>query len=413
MFSQYSLRVICLISVLAFLVNCRSAQKIEETGPNADLKRAASEGNAALIEQAILAGADPLLTDERGRTPLHLATATGKVEAVKVLLQPKSVIAERKARREGVAILNFLNSTGSANYGWIGVSLPDAIQGIMGENFEFKRLSPKATQKQADKAIGRKTEYTPELLHQIGSSAQAAVIISGWYALDANNKQVNIHTFVYTPTDKRLLTESDVSAPLDARLFEALNQVGSEIVSRLKEYTSVEFAIRPKNAEQLLISDINARDKSDLTALSLAASKGYSDIVTQLIRAGADYQADMMDAINFGDERAAVNVIQAAPDVNFRIAGGKTPLIQAAYKGRVSAVRALIARKAQLDLRDIWGFSAQLYAAQEGHSEILRDLIAAGANVNLRTWDSFSSLEAARRKGRTEIVEMLGKAGAK
>lgn len=402
---------------LAFLLihfaSCKTPQKIQETGPNADLKRGATEGNAALIEQAILAGADPLVTDERGRTPLHLATASGNLDAVKVLLQPKSVVAERKARREGVAILNYLNNTGSANYGWVGVSLPDAIQGIMGENFEFKRLPPDASQKQADKLIGKKTEYSTELLSQIGGRTQAAVIISGSYSLDAGKKQVNIHTVVYTPTDNRILTESDVTAPLDAKLFEALNQVGSEIVARLKEYTSVEFAIRPKNAEQLLISDVNARDKGDISSLSLAASNGDGLIVAQLIKAGADYQADMMDAINYGDERAAVSIILAAPDVDFRISGGKTPLIQAAFKGRMSAVRALISRKAKLDLRDISGFTAQLYAAQEGHAAIVRDLIAAGANVNVRTWDGFSALEAARRKGRTEIVEMLGKAGAK
>lgn len=399
--------------VLACVPGCKTAQQVAETGPNADLRRGATEGNPALVEQAIVAGADPLVTDERGRTPLHLATASGNAEAVKVLLQPKSVLAQRRARREGVAILHYLNSTGSANYGWVGVSLPDAIEGIMGENFEFKRLAPEASQRQADKVIGKKTEYSPELLSQIGSRTQAAVIISGSYALDAEKTSVNIRTIVYTPTDNRVLAESEVRAPLDAKLFEALGQVGGEIVARLKEYTSVEFAIRPKNAEQLLISDVNARDKGDISSLSLAASRGDGPIIAQLINAGADYQADLMDAINFGDERAAVGIILAAPDVDFRISGGKTPIIQAAFKGRASAVRALISRKAKLDLRDISGFTAQLYAAQEGHAPIVRDLIAAGANVNVRTWDGFSALEAARRKGRAEIVEMLGKAGAK
>lgn len=406
-------RILAILLHFVVLAGCKSAQKVQETGHNADLVRGAVAGNAALVEQAILAGADPLISDERGRTPLHLASLSGSLEAVKLLLQPKSVVAERRARREGVAILNYLNNTGSANYAWVGVSLPDAIQGIMAENFDFRRLPPEASQKQADRLTGKRSEYSPALLSQIGARTSAAVIITGSYSLDTGNRQVKIHTIVYTPTDQRILTESDVAAPLDAKLFEALSQVGAEIVTRLKEYTSVEFAIRPKNAEQLLISDVSARDKSGLTALSLAASRGDEAIVAELIKAGADYQADLIDAINFGDERAAVSIILKAPDVDFRISGGRTPLIQAAFKGRLSAVRALLARKAKPDLRDLTGFSAQLYAAQEGHAEILRDLIAAGANVNLRTWDGFSSIEAARRKGRAEIVEMLGKAGAK
>ena len=71
----------------AFLFACSSTQKIDETGPTADLKKAALAGNATLIEQAILAGADPLARDERRRIPLHLAVTSGNVDAVRALLQ--------------------------------------------------------------------------------------------------------------------------------------------------------------------------------------------------------------------------------------------------------------------------------------------------------------------------------------
>ncbi|MBX3720343.1 MAG: ankyrin repeat domain-containing protein [Turneriella sp.] len=397
----------------AFLFACSSTQKIDETGPTADLKKAALAGNATLIEQAILAGGDPLARDERRRIPLHLAVTSGNADAVKALLQPKAVLAAKKSRREGVAILNYLNNTGSKNYGWIGASLPDAIQGSMAESFEFKRSAEKQTQKTADKVIGKKTEYTPELLEQLGEKTQAAVIISGSYTSVPGGKQAIITTQVYTPADKKLIVESQITASLDVNIFDALNQVAAEIVTRIKEYTSAEFAIRLKNSELALISDVNARDRGDLTPLAMAAAAGNTAVVEMLIKAGADYQADIMDAINFGNDAAAVSIIQAAPDINFRIAGGKTPLIQAAFKARSQPLKALLARKANSGLQDLYGFTAQLYAAQEGHAEILADLIAAGANVNIKTWDGFTAIEAARRKGRTDIVEMLGKAGAK
>ncbi len=396
-----------------FILSCSSTQKIAETGPTADLKKAATAGDAAGIEQAVLAGGDPLAKDERGRTPLHLAAASGNADAVKALLQPKAVLAAKKSSREGVAILNYLNNTGSKNYGWIGASLPDAIQGLMAENFEFKRKAEKQTQKAADSVIGKKTEYTPELLTQLGEKTQAAVIISGSYTSLPGGKQAVITTQVFTPADKKLIVESQITASLDVNIFDALNQVAAEIVSRIKDYTSAEFAIRLKNSEMALISDVNARDRGDITPLAIAAAAGHTALAEILIKAGADYQADIMDAINFANDTTAVAIIQVAPDVNFRIGGGKTPLIQAAFKARALPLKALIARKANSALQDLYGFTAQLYAAQEGHSEILADLIAAGANVNIKTWDGFTAIEAARRKGRNDIVEMLGKAGAK
>ncbi|MCX7632216.1 MAG: ankyrin repeat domain-containing protein [Turneriella sp.] len=403
----------CILPIVFLLWQCRTTQKVEETGPNADLLRAAAAGDAEAAERAILAGADALVTDQKGRTPLHLAVLSGSAATVKLLLQPKSKLSERRARREGVAILNFINRTGSANYAWVGASLPDAIQGVMAENFEFKRLPEKQTQQIADKTIGRKTELTPELLAELGKRTQAMVIIIGDYELQVDKKQVNIRTLVFTPADGKILTQITVPGYLDARLFESLSAVGSQIGENLRQYTAPDFAIRLKNSEQLLISDINARDRSGLTPLYHAAIQKNSELINILIKAGADFRTDLIEAINFGDDAVAAELIQHAPEIDFRIAGARTPLIQAAYKGRPLAVAALLARKANYALTDVAGFTALMYAAQEGHRQIVADLLQAGANPNAKTWDNFSALEAARRKNRTEIVEMLAKAGAK
>ncbi|MBS0619831.1 MAG: ankyrin repeat domain-containing protein, partial [Spirochaetes bacterium] len=127
------------IAIGLLLFSCASAPKKIETGPNADLLRAAAAGNSTLVEQAIMAGGDAQVRDERGRTPLMLAASAGNLETLKILLQPKATVAAKKSRREGVAIIHYLNNTGSKNNTWIGASLPDAIEGLMAENFDFKR----------------------------------------------------------------------------------------------------------------------------------------------------------------------------------------------------------------------------------------------------------------------------------
>lgn len=375
-------------AILTLLMACSSAQKVTETGPNADLMRAAAEGNPSAIEAAIVAGANTKQRDAQGRTALHLAVISRNADAIKPLLLPNSVVAEKKARREGVVILPFVNSTGSKNYAWIGPSLPDAIQGLMAENFDFKR-----------KADAEK--------------AKAAVVIEGSYVLEPGGKQALISTTVRTTIDNEILVESRVSAPLDTNIFDALGKVAQEIVNGLKQYTSQEFAIRLKNSEQILISDVNARDRGDLTALSLAGEAKDGAIAEMLIKAGADCGADLIEAINFGNDGAAEVIARYCPDVNYRIAGGKTPLIQAAFKGRNGVTRVLLSRKASPNLQDLSGFTAMNYAAQEGHTEVVRLLLQAQANANIKSWDGLSPLEAARRKNRVEIVEMLGRTGAK
>lgn len=384
-----------------------------ETGPDADLRKAALVGDKSGIEKALFAGADPLKKDSQGRTALHLAVLSKNFEAVKALLEPKADFVAKKSQRDGVAILNFLNNTGSKNNAWIGASLPDAIQGLMAENFDFKRPKPEATQKTALRSIGNATEYSEQLFKTLGAKTVVAVIISGSYTLTPDGKSTVIKTQVFATVENKLLFENEIHAPLDSNIFEALNQVAREIVVRLKEYASASFAIRVKNSEQPLISDVNARDRNGITPLALAGENNLKEIVDLLIKSGADYPTDIIEAINFSQDSVAVSLVQSAPDVNFRIAGGKTPLMQASFKGRVQVVAALLAKKANANLQDLYGFTALMYAAQEGHSEIVKEILTAKANVNIKTWDGFSALEAARRKGNSKIVEMLGKAGAK
>lgn len=401
------------IAIGLLLFSCASAPKKIETGPNADLLRAAAAGNSTLVEQAIMAGGDAQVRDERGRTPLMLAASAGNLETLKILLQPKATVAAKKSRREGVAIIHYLNNTGSKNNTWIGASLPDAIEGLMAENFDFKRSPADKTQKLANEAIGRATQYSAQLFKQIAEKTKAAVVISGSYALSGDGKHAVITTQVFDPAAAQIIIENETTATLDTNIFDALNQVAAQIVARLKEFATAEFAVRAKNSEQALISDVNARDRGDLTALVLAAEAKNAAAVDYLVKSGADYATDLIEAINFGNEQTALALAAAAPDSNFRIAGGKTALMQSAFKGRVSVVNVLLKHGAKKDLQDLYGFTALFYAAQEGHTTIVRDLLSAGVNPQVRTWDGFTALEAARRKGYAEIVEMLGKAGAK
>src|SRR5437868_156883 len=58
----------------------------------------------------------------------------------------------------------------------------------------------------------------------------------------------------------------------------------------------------------------------------------------------------------------------------------KPDLIKAASRGRVSAVRELLAGGSHVDVRDEWGHTALMYAAMGGYTETALALLEAGAD---------------------------------
>ena len=117
--------------------------------------------------------------------------------------------------------------------------------------------------------------------------------------------------------------------------------------------------------------------------LAAAAAAGRTDEIVQLVRTGADVNAD---------------------------AAGWTVLVWAAREGRVAAIEELLAAGAdvnQLDHRHRW--TPLMHAVHTNEAAAVRVLIAHGADVNARRG---APLLMAAGNGATEIVRMLLDAGA-
>jgi ankyrin repeat protein len=87
-------------------------------------------------------------------------------------------------------------------------------------------------------------------------------------------------------------------------------------------------------------------------------------------------------------------------------------LMDAAQKGDVRALRALLNRGAPLDGRDPAGLSALHVAAMNDRTDAIRALLEAGADVNARTEIGSTPLMAAARSGAVAAVNELIAAGA-
>lgn len=85
---------------------------------------------------------------------------------------------------------------------------------------------------------------------------------------------------------------------------------------------------------------------------------------------------------------------------------------EAAFFGNVNAIKAHIAAKSDLNVKDAYGSSPLSIAALFGKPEIAKLLINGGADLNVRSADGSTPLHTAAFFGRIEIVKMLLEKGA-
>jgi len=110
---------------------------------------------------------------------------------------------------------------------------------------------------------------------------------------------------------------------------------------------------------------------------------------------------------------AAQLTAQLKPEwINAQNSRGRTPLIEAAIRGKAESVTLLLDAGATVDAVDDEGRTALYSAAAASRYAVVRVLLANGANVKAVANDGYTPLMAAARCGNLESVDYLIAAGA-
>jgi ankyrin repeat protein len=171
--------------------------------------------------------------------------------------------------------------------------------------------------------------------------------------------------------------------------------------------------------------DLKSSGSTDRTALAVACFRGREDVAKVLLDRGAniDVKVDkegktpLMLALKLARTepgRAVVALlVSRKADVNARDLSGYTALHQACFDGLLDMVRLLVDSKADIESKDNRGVTPLLAAVIPGHVSIVRFLLERGANPNAKTDGNMTPLQLARKRGHAEVEKLLRQHGAR
>jgi len=135
-------------------------------------------------------------------------------------------------------------------------------------------------------------------------------------------------------------------------------------------------------------------------------------LFTTAVNCFAQSDSVLADRIEAGDRKAALEMIQRNVPVNSAQPDGTTALHWAVYRVDEELVKALLARRAKVDVVNAFGSSPLSEAARVANVRLVEMLLAAGADVNRANEDGETPLMLAARTGAVKVAELLVERGA-
>jgi cytohesin len=127
-----------------------------------------------------------------------------------------------------------------------------------------------------------------------------------------------------------------------------------------------------------------------------------------------DPESDLVMAALKGNTDRVLELLDAGADPDASDGHGRTPLLEAAFGGHSTTVSALIEAGANPNARDADGWTPLMEAASKGRVHIVKQLVAANADANARNRVGQTALEVVARDhiGLARLIRRAAETGA-
>ena len=163
-------------------------------------------------------------------------------------------------------------------------------------------------------------------------------------------------------------------------------------------------------------ADVCATDNEGLTCLAIAALLGHTEIVrylTSLQAVDVNHKVDDFSALHHAVYSVHPDVVEvliaAGADIEARD-NGRSPLQMACSKEEIAVVKMLVKAGAEVCATDNAGYTCLMYAACNGHTETVRYLVGLpGVDLHHKNYEGDTALAACEHPA---VMEVLIDAGA-
>jgi len=158
--------------------------------------------------------------------------------------------------------------------------------------------------------------------------------------------------------------------------------------------------------------------KDKATLLQHAMGRGSAELIAHVLSLGVeacggkdDISAALLKTGNGLEDCEKIQLLlDAGADVNWKSVDGQTPLLRAAWVHQIDIIQLLLRHKAQVDRPGKWGnleCTPLMVAAYSGKMETIRLLLEAGADRALKDSEGKTALHRAIERNNKEAVDLL------
>jgi ankyrin repeat protein len=350
------------------------AKLLLEKGASIDLAaaKAAQGGNEAVIRMLLTRGVSVEACDNQGRTLLTLAVLENRETIVKLLLESGADVGACDNQGRTPLILAILENREPI------VKLLLATGGGVGacDSQDKTPLAHAVLENHA--AI---VKFLPEIEADVEARKTRGMALVAYAVIE--NPIAIVKLLLESCADPEVKAMCDSIDKKDDAIKLLLEKGASiPILKAIGSTTSLEGRLKTamelgeENVVRLLLfmgADVEERDRADMTPLLCAAFKGRLTIVKMLVEAGADMKAR---------DEEGWTVLHCAR-------GGDVELVQFLFDNGALEL---------LDVTDNWGNAPLHHAARFNHLPVAQMLVERGARVNAKNEEGKTPYQSARRR---------------